>query len=134
MRLIQGDGIDFTTLEPILAAVQAHGWSADNLAFGSGGGLLQKLNRDTLKFAFKCSAVVVAGRERDVWKQPVSDHGKRSKPGRLKLIASQHPEDGGFATVRANAPGEDLLQVVFEDGRVTRRTDLAAVRRRAAFG
>ena len=38
------------------------GWSSDNLAFGSGGALLQKLNRDTLKCAYKCSAVVINGK------------------------------------------------------------------------
>ncbi len=34
--------------------LKQHGWSAENIGFGSGGGLLQKLNRDTQKFAFKC--------------------------------------------------------------------------------
>lgn len=33
-----------------------NGWSSENWAFGMGGGLLQKINRDTCRFAFKCSA------------------------------------------------------------------------------
>ena len=36
-------------LGTILQAMQDAGWSADNIAFGSGGGLLQKLNRDEIK-------------------------------------------------------------------------------------
>jgi hypothetical protein len=47
--VIQGDGISYETLGAILDAMAASGWAADNLAFGSGGALLQKLNRDTQK-------------------------------------------------------------------------------------
>ena len=61
VRVIQGDGIDFRMLGTVLEAATAGGWSADNISFGSGGGLLQKLNRDTLKFAFKCSSVTIDG-------------------------------------------------------------------------
>ena len=80
VRLIQGDAIDFDMLDKILSAMQKHGFSADNIAFGSGGGLLQKLNRDTLKFAFKCSAVQVGDEWRDVFKLPVTDM-ERSRSG-----------------------------------------------------
>ena len=41
--------------------MKSHGWSADNLAFGSGGALLQKIDRDTQKCAFKCSFAVING-------------------------------------------------------------------------
>ena len=37
-------------------------WSADNLAFGSGGALLQKLHRDTQKCAYKCSYAIINGK------------------------------------------------------------------------
>jgi nicotinic acid phosphoribosyltransferase len=40
----------------------------DNVGFGSGGALLQKLNRDTLKCAYKCSMAEIDGREVDVFK------------------------------------------------------------------
>ena len=46
------------------------------------GALLQKLNRDTQKCAFKCSMVVVDGTLRDVYKCPITDVGKSSKRGR----------------------------------------------------
>ena len=55
VRLIQGDGIDLKTLENILKTVTDLGFSAENWVFGSGGGLLQKFDRDTLKFAIKAS-------------------------------------------------------------------------------
>lgn len=57
----QGDGISFETLSEILEAMREAKWSADNVVFGSGGSLLQKLDRDTQKCAFKCSWVEVNG-------------------------------------------------------------------------
>ena len=133
---VQGDGIDFQTLGPLLEAVKRHGWSVDKIAFGSGGGLFQKLNRDTLKFAFKCASIRVGDQERDVYKRPITDQGKKSKSGRFKLVratARGENHDGpGYATVKETDPGDDLLQVVFENGELTAPTTLAEVRRRAA--
>jgi nicotinamide phosphoribosyltransferase len=129
VRVIQGDGIDFAMLEKILAAIATAGFSADNLAFGSGGGLLQKLNRDTQKFAFKCSSVVVRGEDRDVFKRPITDPGKDSKRGRLKLV-----RDGGrFVTVQASDPRPSELVKVFENGEVCQRWKWEEIRRAAAI-
>lgn len=63
LRVIQGDGISYETLAVILDAMKANKWSADNLAFGSGGALLQRLDRDTQKCAFKCSYALIGGKE-----------------------------------------------------------------------
>ena len=113
VRVIQGDGVDYDSIGEILSVLKQNGWSADNIAFGMGGALLQKLDRDTQKFAFKCSAAVVGGEERDVFKQPITDSGKNSKRGRLKLVRT--PE-GGFVTLPEDAVGLDILQTVFENG------------------
>lgn len=91
IRMIQGDGIDFETLTQILQNFQKLGFSAENIAFGSGGGLLQKWNRDSAKIAFKCSEITVDGETRDVRKFPkeFDKHGsyttsnKFSKKGRF---------------------------------------------------
>lgn len=117
VRVIQGDGIDRLMLEKILKAITDAGWSADNLAFGSGGGLLQKLHRDTSKYAFKCSAAKVNGEQRDVFKQPVTDQGKKSKAGRLKLVI----RDDRYLTIRENdSQGEpNQLEEVFLNGSIT---------------
>ena len=101
--VIQGDGITADTIEPILVELEKQGLSADNIAFGSGGGLLQMVNRDTQRFAFKCAEITINGKVRDVFKNPVTDTSKASKKGRMKLV-----KDGeGFKTVREDDPGED---------------------------
>lgn len=131
VRLIQGDGIADDTLAPILDAVTAAGWSADNLAFGSGGGLLQKMDRDTCRFAFKCSAAVVEGRSMDVYKDPVTDSGKRSKRGRLKLVRRA---DHGLETVSATDPRPDELVDVFRDGELRVDHAFPEIQARARVG
>jgi nicotinic acid phosphoribosyltransferase len=57
--VIQGDGISACTIDEILQAVHAAGFSAQSVAFGMGGGLLQKVNRDTMAFAVKLCHVTV---------------------------------------------------------------------------
>lgn len=81
VRVIQGDGVNPDSIRAILERITTAGYSADNLAFGMGGALLQKLTRDTQKFALKCSAARVDGVWRDVWKDPVTDQGKLSSAG-----------------------------------------------------
>lgn len=82
VRVIQGDGIDPVSMEGVLIAMTAEGWSTDNIAFGSGGGLLQKVNRDTQRFAFKaCARMDGAGMIHGVHKNPASDPSKASRSG-----------------------------------------------------
>ncbi len=128
IRVIQGDGISAESLAPLLEGILAAGYSADNVAFGMGGGLHQLVNRDTQRFAMKCSAVRVAGTWRDVFKAPAGDPGKRSKSGHFALVAN----GDGYATVKlAGREADDLLEVVYRDGAVLRQAAFGAVRARA---
>lgn len=90
VRLIQGDGVNERSIRNILANFRIHGWSADNIAFGMGGALLQGIDRDTLEFAMKCSAIRIKGIWYDVQKNPVTDSGKKSKAGRISLYQLGH--------------------------------------------
>ena len=140
VRVIQGDGCTLDTIEYCLQALQVVGWSADNVAFGMGGGLLQSVNRDTQRFAFKCSYVAginyeaatdrITPWERDVYKAPVGDPSKNSKRGKLALVLT----DEGYRTVPAGhiTDTENQLVEVFRDGALVRPTNLASVRMLAA--
>jgi nicotinamide phosphoribosyltransferase len=109
-----------------------------------GGALLQKLTRDTQKFALKCSAARIGGHWRDVWKDPVTDQGKLSKRGRMTLL--RHREYGSYRTVplpddvvslpaEAIDPGwEEAMVTVWENGELKRDWSFAEVRERAAAG
>jgi nicotinamide phosphoribosyltransferase len=132
VRLIQGDGCTPDTIEDIMAALKDAGYSMDNIAFGMGGGLLQKLDRDTMKFAMKCSAACVEGKWIDVFKDPVTDPGKASKKGRLTVIHNARTHS--YETVRLDEPrsgngsGHDALVHVFENGEILKHYTFAEVR------
>lgn len=129
IRLIQGDGVSPKTIGDILDNLQQHQISADNLAFGMGAELLQKVNRDTLQFAMKASAAQIDGKWIDVYKDPVTDHHKRSKKGELALIKTAE----GYKTIRKTALGEqtNLLQTVYRNGELLIETTLDDIRQRA---
>lgn len=59
LRILQGDGIALDTLPKILASMTVNGFASNTVHFGSGGGLLQKVNRDSFSCAFKCCAMLV---------------------------------------------------------------------------
>ncbi len=86
VRLIQGDGVTLESLPRILDAILFAGFSIDNVAFGMGGGLLQKVDRDTFKWAMKMSAIRINGVWHDVFKDPITDPGKASLKGLLTSI------------------------------------------------
>lgn len=85
--VIQGDGINYQTIKSILDTVEANGFSAQNMAFGMGGGLLQRVHRDTMSFATKVNKIIYGnGEERDVMKCPKTESGKFSLPGELSIV------------------------------------------------
>ncbi|MEB4589470.1 nicotinate phosphoribosyltransferase [Candidatus Thiothrix sp. Deng01] len=129
VRVIQGDGVDVTTIPVILESIQQAGFSTENVAFGMGAGLLQKVDRDTLSFAMKASAIRVHGQWRDVYKQPVTDPGKSSKRGRLAVVRT----DNGIATIREDALAgrENLLRPVYRNGELLVDDDFATIRQRS---
>ncbi|MEJ2406861.1 MAG: nicotinate phosphoribosyltransferase [Candidatus Thiodiazotropha sp.] len=129
LRVIQGDGINPDAIAEILAAMKARGQSADNIAFGMGGALLQKVNRDTQRFAMKASAICIDGQWKDIYKDPVTDPCKRSKAGRLALVE----EGGRLITIRQEkAAGRNRLVEVFRNGELLQEWNLEQIRERAA--
>jgi len=134
VRLIQGDGVNELTIRGILGAFMALGYSADNIAFGMGGALLQAVDRDTQKFAMKCSAVEIgSGNWINVQKDPVTDPGKKSKAGCVTLwksggeLVSAVDAPKGWSD-RAIGPWTDVLEPVFRDGKLLRDMSFEEIR------
>jgi nicotinamide phosphoribosyltransferase len=136
VRVIQGDGIDLQSIPSIYKALKLKGISAENLVLGMGGALLQKVNRDTQKFALKCSYAEINGQWVNVKKHPIemNKNGelvksfKVSKAGRLKLIKM---EDQYYTTDVYSNHHTDKLETVFENGKVTKEYTFEEIRDRA---
>jgi nicotinamide phosphoribosyltransferase len=144
VRIIQGDGINEQSIRQILSNLKFNGFSADNVAFGMGGALLQQINRDTFRFAMKTSAVRIGSGWRDVFKSPATDPGKRSKAGRISAWRNQ--DSGEIFSARIDPTGwidqeieasrsdrfVDLLQPVWRNGELLRDERFADIRQRAS--
>lgn len=130
VRIIQGDGMNLTSIGELVAKVEQAGFAIDNIAMGMGGGLLQQINRDTLRFAMKANAM----RDRDgvwhdVFKNPATDPGKMSKAGRQAVILS----NGRLTSIHRDGPVEgDQLRPVWKNGELLIRERLSDIRQRAA--
>lgn len=131
---ITGDGIKWITptehtVKRVLDNLEAHGWSGDNIAFGSGGGLIQEFTRDTQKYSFKCSSIIRNGVEVDVYKQPVTDPGKDSRRGRFKVANT----GSVIETINHKAEGTDLLVESYLNGDMTTKYTLKDLKKNAAL-
>jgi nicotinamide phosphoribosyltransferase len=130
VRVIQGDGMTPATIARLIDRLIAEGFAIDNIAFGMGGGLLQLVNRDTLRFAMKANAMRDdKGIWHDVAKAPATDPGKASKAGRQAVV-----RDGERLVARrqnAVTEAENLIVPVWRDGQLLVRHSFDAVRARA---
>ncbi|OMJ11263.1 hypothetical protein AYI69_g9894, partial [Smittium culicis] len=134
--VIQGDGVTFDVIHQILQSVEALGFSAQNVVFGMGGGLLQKVNRDTMSFATKLSMIESkSGVIRNIMKKPKTDSGKFSLPGAFKVylekdengleipkvyprdsISADHPEKNSSHSQTTDS--KNILRIVYDNGPV----------------
>jgi nicotinamide phosphoribosyltransferase len=110
-------------IDKILSLITKSGWSADNVNFGVGAALLQKVNRDIYSFAYKASAIKIGGKWHGICKNPVTDPAKKSKSGRIgaeyadgKYIVRDLDKDkfeNALETVYLN--GDLIKEYKFED-------------------
>lgn len=132
VRVIQGDGVNPEEIDNILWALKCNGWSADNVAFGMGGALLQQLHRDTYKMAFKCSALKANGVWQPVWKDPITDPGKKSKPGRHFVDPESYRTIPYLTDMGTLVDEQNALQTVYLNGSLTVDQRFAEIRARTA--
>lgn len=130
-RVIQGDGINYKSIKKILYNMENAGIALDNIAFGMGGALLQKVDRDTFRFAMKTSSVTVqetGGKSvyRDVFKAPDTDVDKMSKRGRFMVV----PHEDSLITKPESLDlyDEDQLRIVYKDGYILNKTTFDEIR------
>ena len=122
VRIIQGDGIDAEMVDRILQSFKDNKISVENIAFGSGGGLLQKHNRDSYRFAFKCNQVVTDGVDVDVQKFPM----EFNEDGEY-VQSFKHSKAGNLIERYPN------LKLVFDNGSIVKEITFDEVRKNAVI-
>lgn len=137
--ILWGDGINEDMINQILITFtlapeatlfdhEPNIFASENFIFGSGGNLMQQHDRDTNKFAIKCSNITLNdGTEIEVYKDPITDHSKKSKRGKVKSYITA----GGcwYSDVKpANSLDTCMLEPVFENGKLLRYQSLSDIR------
>jgi len=90
-KVIYGDGLNIPKITSILDHMVADGWCASNIIFGVGGNLLQRIDRDTERFAMKASQQIfeIVDRDGNVTRETRNvckeTPGKESKKGRFHV-------------------------------------------------
>ncbi len=85
--LIYGDGMYLERYRDILSEMESMGYAASNLVIGVGG-ILRNHTRDTLGFALKASYVEFGDESMDIFKDPITDHSKKSQGGLIYVEKS----------------------------------------------
>lgn len=152
--ILWGDGITPITIEHILKVftkkyIGEYGlpvesrypkrlYAAENFVFGSGGDLMQNVTRDTQKFAIKCSSIDldIMGSdmvERDVFKDPITDPGKKSKRGKVTTFWNPKTKEYKQGLISDKVPEgfEEALIPVFENGKILYCPTLEEIRARS---
>jgi len=144
--ILWGDGITPETIEEILEYFTSKGFAAENFVFGSGGDLMQKVDRDTQKFAIKCSNITIdegssidTPYQRPIWdpyyvevpvfKDPITDPGKKSLKGKIETYITQ---DGKFIlqdiTQEVEKYNRPIMKTIFKNGKTLNETSLKQIR------
>lgn len=139
--LLWGDGVTPEAMDNILLHVTMAGFAAENFVFGSGTDLVNNQNRDTNKFAIKCSSVKVqddladgmgnpAYTDIDVYKDPITDPGKASKKGRVTTWLDTETKTfiSGVRSRQPNMHCIDVVVPIFRNGRLLVNTSLSEIR------
>ncbi len=143
--IIWGDGIDMKVMKDILELLKKRGFAASNIAFGSGGWLMQQHDRDTQGWAVKCSQITLEEignlkgsklkytNTRDVFKDPITDPGKTSKKGELTLWYNSKSKEYTTDSIHAQFESiyvADALNIVYKDGKTFNQQTLEEIRTR----
>jgi nicotinamide phosphoribosyltransferase len=129
---IYGDAITTERCEEICKRLKAKGFASTNMVYGIGSYTYQYNTRDTFGFALKSTYAKVNGEERMLFKDPITDNGvKKSQRGKVAVLNNNgiHYIDGLVEADEALVPN-NLLQLVFEDGKLMKDEKLSEIRDR----
>ncbi len=130
-RLIQGDGVDDQSIKNILYNLKLAGWSVENVVFGMGGALLQKMDRDSMSNAYKCSLTKNDKGIIPVHKAPVTSASKVSKGGDLDTVKIGTELFCVDRLLPGNSGYTSELQMVYDCGAMPNKQLLADLRSKA---
>jgi nicotinamide phosphoribosyltransferase len=127
--LIYGDSITLDRCQQICERLEAKKFASTNVVLGVGSYSYQYTTRDTYGFALKATYAEIAGKPKEIFKDPKTDDGtKKSLKG---LVATYQRSDGSFY-VKDQASWRDVRNCAFEtvytDGCMVREHTIREIR------
>lgn len=129
VRLLYGDGMYYERFEKTLIRMEEMGFSPENLVIGVGG-ILRNWSRDTLGFSTKAVYVEMNHEGEAIFKDPVTDHKKKSAKGLLCVLEDCDGEIWAKDECTWEEENTGLLREVFRDGVLLIDDSLANIRQR----
>ncbi|MBP1851651.1 nicotinate phosphoribosyltransferase [Rhizobium halophytocola] len=130
VRVLQADAVSIQDITMVLGRLEGMGFSAENITFGMGSSLLQRVSRDTFSFTMKSTAWQDGnGRWHDMARRQPPMRAGNPKSGRRAVIN----DAGDVYDIPLSELGsrENLLRPVWEEGRLLRDWTFDEVRQRA---
>lgn len=127
--VIYGDSINRERADKITANLMRQGYASTTAVFGFGSFSYQYQTRDTFKMAVKATWTQVNGKGYDILKDPITDDGaKKSATGRLAVRRMMDGRPYLIEHATAEQESDQVLELVYEDGKVLRHQSFADVR------
>ena len=120
--MIYGDSINEVRMLEIFKRLKAKGFATTNVVFGIGSYTLNMLSRDDLGTAVKATSAWVDGELVSIYKDPKTDHSKKSARGLLKVKQMPNGTLELVDEVSVIGEGEGMLQEVYKNGKVVNPT------------
>ena len=140
---IYGDSITLDRAKAIYARLEEKGFAVNNCTLGVGSFSYQYVTRDSLSFALKATNSVIDGVERHIFKDPITDKSKgnnfkKSQRGMCYVYRNGddilYTDEHTIEELKEEKYADNLLQIIFEDGKVVNEVSLAEIRGRLHKG
>ena len=140
---IYGDSSTLDRAKAIYARLEEKGFAVNNCTLGVGSYSFQYNTRDSLGFALKATNSVIDGVEKHIYKDPVTDkvkgnNFKKSQRGMCYVYRDGddilYTDEHTIEELKEEKYADNLLQTIFEDGKVVNEVSLAEIRGRLHKG
>lgn len=140
---IYGDSITLDRAKAIYARLEEKGFAVNNCTLGIGSYTYQYNTRDTFGFALKATNSVIDGVEKHIYKDPITDkvkgnNFKKSQRGMCYVYRDGddilYTDEHTIEELKEEKYADNLLQTIFEDGKVVNEVSLAEIRGRLHKG
>lgn len=129
---IYGDSITIERCEAICIGLMERGFAVNNCVFGIGSYTYQYNTRDTFGFALKATHAVIKGKEKFIYKDPITDTGNFKKSQKGMCYVYRKGKDilykDELTLKEQDSHKDNLLKVIFKDGELLKDFTLAEVR------